>query len=88
MTPEFGVILPLLLFMRCPGGLVVKNPSQRRRLRDAYWIPSWEDALEQGMATHSSVLAWRIPWTEEPGGLHSPWGCKELDSTEVIWQHH
>ena len=29
----------------------------------------WEDALEKGMATHSSVLAWRIPWTEEPGGL-------------------
>ena len=31
-----------------------------------------EDALEQGMATHSSILAWRIPWTEEAGGLHSP----------------
>ena len=32
---------------------------------------SWEDPLEKGMATHSSVLAWRIPWTEEPGGLQS-----------------
>ena len=31
----------------------------------------WEDALERGMTTHSSILAWRIPWTEEPGGLHS-----------------
>ena len=31
----------------------------------------WEDPLEEGMATHSSILAWRIPWTEEPGGLHS-----------------
>ena len=31
----------------------------------------WEDPLEKGMATHSSILAWRIPWTEEPGGLHS-----------------
>ena len=31
----------------------------------------WEDLLEEGMATHSSVLAWRIPWTEEPGGLQS-----------------
>ena len=31
----------------------------------------WEDPLEEGMATHSSVLAWRIPWTEEPGGLPS-----------------
>ena len=32
-----------------------------------------EDPLEEGMATHSSILAWRIPWTEEPGG-YSPWG--------------
>ena len=33
--------------------------------------PGWEDPLEAGMATHSSTLAWRIPWTEEPGGLQS-----------------
>ena len=35
------------------------------------WVPSlgWEDPLEKGMATHSSTLAWRIPWTVEPGGL-------------------
>ena len=32
---------------------------------------SWEDPLEEGMTTHSSILAWRIPWTEEPGGLQS-----------------
>ena len=31
----------------------------------------WEDALEESMATHSNILAWRIPWTEEPGGLQS-----------------
>ena len=31
----------------------------------------WEDPLEEGTATHSSILAWRIPWTEEPGGLQS-----------------
>ena len=44
-----------------------------------------EDPLEEGMATHSSLLAWRIPWTEEPGGLqsYSPWGHKELDLTDV-----
>ena len=34
------------------------------------------------MATHSSFLAWEIPWTEEPGGLHSPWGLKESDTTQ------
>ena len=33
--------------------------------------PGWEDSLEKGMATHSSILPWRIPWTEEPGRLHS-----------------
>ena len=36
-----------------------------------------------GMVTHSSILAWRIPWTEEPGE-YSPWGCKELDTTEQL----
>ena len=37
------------------------------------WVQSlnWEDPLEKGMATHSSILAWVIPWTEEPGGLQS-----------------
>ena len=37
------------------------------------WVQSlgWEDPLEEGMATHSSILAWRIPWTQEPGGLQS-----------------
>ena len=49
------------------------------------WVQSlgWKDPLEKGMATHSNILAWRIPWTEEPGGLHCPGGCKELDMTEV-----
>ena len=37
------------------------------------WVPSldWEDHLEEGMATHSSIIAWRIPWTAGPGGLQS-----------------
>ena len=37
------------------------------------WVQSlgWEDPLEEGMPTHSSILAWRIPWAEEPGGLQS-----------------
>ena len=39
------------------------------------WSFGQEDPLEKGMATHSSVLAWRIPWTEEPGRLQ-PWGCR------------
>ena len=40
-----------------------------------------KDLLEEGMATHSSIPAWRIPWTEEPGG-YSPWGRRELDTTD------
>ena len=41
----------------------------------------WEDPLEKELATHSSILAWRIPWTEEPGRLQST-GPKELDTTK------
>ena len=48
--------------------LVVKNlPANAGDTRDTGSIPGWEDPLEEGMATHSSILAWRIPWTEEPG---------------------
>ena len=36
------------------------------------------------MATHPSSLTWRIPWTEKPDGLYSPWGCKEMDMTEQL----
>ena len=48
--------------------LVVKNLSAGD-IRDTGLIPGWEDPLEKDMATHCSVLAWRIPWTEEPRGL-------------------
>ena len=40
-----------------------------------------EDPLEREMATHSNILAWETPWTEEPGG-YSPWGHKKSDMTE------
>ena len=48
------------------------------------WVQflGWEYPLEEGVATHSTILAWRIPWTEEPGGLQTQ-SCKELDTTEV-----
>ena len=53
------------------------------------WVQSLggEDPLEKEMATHSSILFWRIPWTEEPGGLYSPRGRKELDTTERLHFH-
>ena len=43
-----------------------------------------EDPLEKEMAIHSSTLAWKIPWTEEPDRLHSPWGHNESDTTERL----
>ena len=48
---------------------MVKNPPTMQET----WVRSlgWEDTLEKGMATHSRILAWRIPWSEEPGGLQS-----------------
>ena len=46
--------------------------------------PGWEDPLEKGLATHSSILDFRILWTDKPSGLHSPLGHKESDSTEQL----
>ena len=61
---------------------MVKNPPAMQET----WVPSlgWEDPLEEGMAIHSSILAWRIPWTEKASKLHSPWGCIELDTIEQL----
>ena len=53
--------------------------------RQETWVRSLgkEDPLEKEMATHSGILAWRIPGTEEPGG-YSLWGCKDSDMTEQL----
>ena len=51
---------------------MLKNPpANAGDARDTGSSPGQEDSLEEGMATHSSILAWRITWTEEPGGLRS-----------------
>ena len=51
---------------------MVKNPAaDAGDLGDVGSIPGWDDPLEEGMATHSSILAWKIPWTEEAGRLQS-----------------
>ena len=69
---------------------MVKNPPVMQET----WVRplGWEDPLEKEMAAHSSILAWKIPWTSEPGGLlsmgsQSPWGCKESDTTERLHFH-
>ena len=55
--------------MGFPGGSVVKNPPAMRVMQ--IWSLGQEDTLEEEMVTHSSNLAWEIPWTGEPGGLQS-----------------
>ena len=61
---------------------MVKNLPTMKETQVCYL--GLEDPLEKGMATHSIVLAWRITWTEEPGGLYSQWDCKESDMTERL----
>ena len=50
------------------------------------WFLGWEDPLEEEMATHSDILAWKIPWTEKPHGLQ-PLGSQESDMTEQLSTH-
>ena len=68
-----------------PGAQMVKNlPAvQETRVQSL----GQEDPLEKEMATHSSILAWGIPWTEEPGS-YSLWGHKELDTSERLTVFH
>ena len=63
--------------------LWVKNPPEMQETQEKQvQFLGQEDPWEEGMATHSSILAWRIPWTEEDGGVQS-WGLKESDTTEA-----
>ena len=61
-----------------PGGSDSKEPACDTGDLDS--ILGSGRSLQKEMATHSSILVWEIPWTEEPGG-YSPWGCKESDTT-------
>ena len=68
------IFTAMLFILGFPSGTVVKNPlANAGDARDAGWINPWgrEDPLEQEMETQSSIFAWKIPWTEEPGGLQS-----------------
>ena len=54
-----------------PGGASGQEPTCQCRRQKRVLSVGWEDPLEEVMATHSSILAWKIPWTKEPGGLES-----------------
>ena len=64
----------------------IKNPAAMQKTREA-WAGSlgWENSLEKGMATHSSILAWKIPWAEKPGRLQSK--GSDMTATEHAWLH-
>ena len=64
-----------------PGAQMVRNLPAVQKTQ--VWSRSWEDPLEKGMAPHSSTLAWRIPWTEEPG--YSPWGRKATNTFTLLF---
>ena len=69
---KWRVVASPYVFLGFPSGSAVENPAvQETRV----WSLGWKDPLEEEMATHASILAWRIPWTEEPGG-YSQWGCR------------
>ena len=66
-----------------PGGW--EGTDSSCRAGDLGSFSEREDPLDKGMATHASILAWRIPWTEQPGRL---WGHKESDMTEQLTLSH
>ena len=76
----FPVII--LIIVAFPNGSVGKESAWNAADTDEIWSLGQEDPLEKEMATHSSILAWRIPWTEEPDGLQNPRGCKESDTAK------
>ena len=81
-SPEEGFGYPLQYYWPSLVAQMVKNPPAMQETQ--VQSLGWENPLEKGMAIHSSILAWRIPWTEEPG--YSRWGYKELDTTERLTQ--
>ena len=65
---------------------MVKNPPAVQETQETLVrFLGWEDPLKKEMATHSSILAWKISWIEEPGGLQFM-GCKDSDTTEATEQ--
>ena len=70
---------------RLPSSQVAPMEKNLPAMQETWiWFLSQKEPLENGMVVYSSILAWRIPWTEKPGRLYSPWGPKELDTTERL----
>ena len=68
--------------------MIKKPPANAGDARDPGLILGWEDPLEESTPAHSSILAWRIPWTEEPSRGYSPQSREESDMTEETARMH
>ena len=82
----FSCLFVFIELMQC--SLVAQTVKNLRAMQETQvWSLGWENPLKKGMATHSSIFAWEIPWTEEPGGLYSPWGHKECTwlTLSLLW---
>ena len=80
--PRIVFVVVIALPLGFPGGSAVKNPPAVQKTQETVLWLGWEDPLEEGMATHSSILAWI---SHGQGSLvsYGPWGRKELDTTEA-----
>ena len=92
-SPSLLFLFAFLQWLGFSGSSVGKESTcSVGDLADASSSLGWEDPLEEGMATHSSILAWRIPWAEEPGGLQSiglqrighDWVTKHTHSQQLV----
>ena len=80
-------IFSLFSFIFIRASLVAQTVKHLSTMRETWvWFLGWEDPLEKEMATHSSTLAWKVPWTEEPDRLQSM-GSQRVDTTERLHFH-
>ena len=88
LRPICPVWKPAVHISKRYASLVAQTVKRLPTVRET-WVPSLgqEDPLEKGMATHSSTLAWKIPWTEERSSSYSAWGRKESVTTERLHFH-
>ena len=82
----FIQILVSFFFFSLVASLVAQSVKKLPAVQETWvWSLGQEDPLEKEMATHSSILSWKIPWTEEPSGVQgAPGGCKESGTTERL----
>ena len=85
----FGAVIDDIYGVIYGASLVAQRVKNPPAMQDTQVLSlGWEDPLEKEMETHSRIFAWEIPWTEEPGVLYSPLGCKHSDTTQQLNHNH